>query len=586
MLDIDKPHVDPRFPIPERHPSGNQWTRAGLNVWTKKKIPFLRHIADNEMRVMETLRLLGIPKVSFDRWRQNDPVFKEYCEMAKLIRGGPNNGHRWMKKEDPADPKSFTDFRKRYFGFSTFYHQAQIKAAIDSTPPGGVTMVLVPPEFGKTSFMEDYCNWKVATNPDVRITIVSEGQPHARKILNRVKRRMVDKRIAPAYINDFGPFLGDTHRTEGRPWSADFFTVAQSAHDERDYTVEARGWRAAIAGTRTDLLLVDDIQSRRSLNQTQQMLETFRQDFLTRPGKEGITVIVGTRVGIGDFYEACLLEGIVDQLVELPAVDKDGRSLCPEMWPDEALIAKRRKVGEATWWRNYMQAPKKAGNQTFTKAMVEGACDLGRRLGEVRSGIVKVCGLDPAIKGRTALCVAAYSTNRFEVLDAYSEGNLGSTEAILARVDAAAALHRFDTLVVETNAFQHGLLEDLRLQALSREHGFRIVPHLTGRNKLDEDLGVARIPSSFTMGEMSIPYGDVSAVERMDQFIEELYNWRPHESGTRLRQDIVMAFWFCWLQWNAHRQGAITKPKAGLVMKKKHRLPYAPTRIPTQPGGS
>jgi len=562
---------DIRVPLDEMNPRRRY-------SWGQWKVKAIHEIYKGE-KVRPTARKCGISEKGFRDAYATDSIFRQYVQMARQMAKTRQD----LPGTAIVELEGFIGFRRHYFDFETYLHQLKIVDAIENTPPGGVAMILVPPEFGKTSVIEDYCNYRIGIDPDVRITVVSEGQPHARKILNRIKRRMIDPRISARYITDYGPFYSDKHRIEGRPWSSDFLTVAKSSHDERDYTVEARGWRAAIAGTRTDLLIVDDIQSRRSLNQTETMLETFRQDFLTRPGKEGRTIIVGTRVGIDDFYEAAMLAGIVDELVELPAIDSDGKSLCPEMWPDTALTSKRRKVGEETWWRNYMQQPRKAGNQTFTTEMVEASFDMGRTLGEVRHGLTKVCGLDPSIKGRNALVVASYSTDRFEVLDAYAEPDLGSTEAILSRVEAAAALHHFDTLVVEINAFQRGLVEDQRLRALSREHGFRIVPHLTGRNKLDEDLGVARMPTSFVQGHMSLPYRDAESIRRMDFLAEELYNWRPHISGTRLRQDLVMALWFCWLQWQAHRQSYIRRGAPGVSgVKRRHRLPYRPTSLPAR----
>jgi len=521
--------------------------------------------------IMEACRQCDVPYQTYRDWRTKDKQFAAKVDSARAEQIQAFDTEAWTG--------DFVTFRKSYFGYDTYYHQQQIVNAIEQTPPGGVTLVLVPPEFGKTTLIEDYCNYRIGMNPNVRITVVSEGQPHARKILNRVKRRMTDTHVGGLYIARFGPFYEGRQESSGRPWAADFFTVLKADHDERDYTMEARGWRSAVAGTRTDLLIVDDIQSARSVTHTPKMLDTFRQDFLTRPGKEGRTVIIGTRVGIGDFYDEAILAGIIDEVVELPATDADGRSLCPEMWPDEALKKKRAQVGEEAWWRNYMQQPRQAGTLVFNDDMLEGAKDIGRRLGQVRHGIRKICGLDPALTGGCALVNVAYDQNHFEILDAQVDYNLGSTEAILSRVEAAAAIHAFQTLIVEGNAFQRGLVYDSRLHALSREYGFQVREHTTGRNKLDDDLGVARMPTSFIKGEVSIPYRDEPTQARMDHLIEQFANWRPHISGVKLRQDLVMATWFCWLDWQAIRQTAIQRSNTGKV-RRAHMLPYQPTRLP------
>jgi len=557
---------------------------AGVNP-KRRRTP--AEVADLKEQILSGLRrglppsrvcdLLSIPISTYEGYRQKDPEFRA---RATSIRASQSS----VEGDTTTYDGGFTSFRKVYFGYDTYYHQQMIVNAIRDTPEAGVTMVLVPPEHGKTSLIEDYCNYMIAMDPNVRITIVSEGQPHARKILNRIKRRMVDLRIAGDYIARFGPFYGgNTQEAAGKPWAADMLTVIGADHDERDYTLEARGWTSAIAGTRTDLLIVDDIQSGRSLNRTDKMVDIFRQDFLTRPGKTGKTIIVGTRVGVGDFYEKLILEGVVDEVVELPALNEKGESLCPEMWNEEQLAQKRRKVGEDAWWRNYMQQPRRSGAAAFPSDLVDSAKDWGRGVGKTKYGIRRVVGLDPALTGGNAMVCTAYSTDRFEVLDALLEYQIGSVEVILQRIEAWAILYNFDVLVVEENAFQKGLVYDDRLKALARQYGFIIHAHTTGRNKLDEDLGVARMPSSFIAGQVSIPWADTTSIKRMETLCEQLMNWRPHASGMKLRQDLVMAFWFCWLDWQSQRVNEIRRQITPSITR-QHRLPYTPTRVPLMIG--
>ena len=128
----------------------------------------------------------------------------------------------------------------------------------------------------------------------------------ARKILGRIRSRMEPHGPFPKYVAKYGPFVpqNQSGRKTAQSWGADYFNVFKKAsHDERDYSMVSLGWRSKIAGTRTDHLHIDDIQSRVSLNLTEQMFEIFRQDWLTRPGENGRTSINGTRVGEGDFYE-------------------------------------------------------------------------------------------------------------------------------------------------------------------------------------------------------------------------------------------------------------------------------------------
>lgn len=549
-----------------RFPPGHRTALASA----KRRESFIEHYATG-MTIKAACEQVGVTQTTYERWRQRYPGFAGTIDAMRANARGAA----------PPDPGRFTGFRKKYFGFDTFPHQAQIIHEIESAKEGEVVLILVPPEWGKTTLLEDYCNWSIAKNPNIRITLVSEGQPHARKIMRRVQKRMIDRTVAPEYIMDFGPFKTERSDAMGKPWSADYFTVFKAEHDERDYTMEARGWRSAIAGTRTDLLLVDDIQSGRSLNQTEKMVEIFRQDMLTRPGRKGKVIIVGTRVGVGDFYEAIQDAGIVDRTVIMSATDDEGNSNCEEMWSTDALRKRREQVGDDVWWRTYMQKPRLAGASTFTMDMIDEAKDFSRPIGHVAPGEYVILGLDPALVNWNALFVAGCTSTSFALIDARRDRQLGSTEAILAKVDVLATQYKPHILVVEGNAYQRGLANDQRLRDLGREHGFRVLEHATGQNKADEFLGVARMPTSFVKREIILPWSDETCRRVVDPLIDELTNWRPDKKTRQVRQDLVMAMWFAWLEWQRMRgrleENASEWNRGG--------LPWRPTGNPFRKAG-
>lgn len=519
----------------ERALAGSMGNKASIKRIARQQ-KFLEFIAGGAT-IAAACEKMGMHRGTYQHWRNVHPSFRS--EIDALRNGKPSTGAESFQGD-------FISFRKTYFGMDTYWHQREIVRAIERAKPGEIVLINCPPEMGKTTLLEDWANFKLAMDPNFRITLVSEGMGHARKILARVATRMSDARVAPDYVTRFGPFRVPSDR---KPWSADFFRVWQADHDERDYSMEARGWRSAIAGTRTDLLLVDDIQSVSSLNMTEKMIEKFRQDMLTRPGREGRVVIVGTRVGQRDFYERVEEEGIVDKVVCLPAM-KDGVSLCPELWPTTVLETRRKKVGEAVWWRNYMQSPQASMDATFTDQMIEDAWDLTRTTGQSSDEMVgKVCGLDPALAGGNALHVAAYNADQFQVLDIDSDRNLARVEAILEKVERLANQYHFEDLIVEANAYQKGLGEDERLKQLSKEYGFRIHTHQTGANKMDQALGVARMPISFINSKISLPGADEASRNRLLPLTNELRSWRADVPTRKLVQDNVMAMWFCWLWW-------------------------------------
>lgn len=521
---------------------------------------------------MEVCRIMGISRHTYQTWRREEPDFRAAVAALRDHVRGTEPSRGW--------DGTFASARQHFFGMETYYHQREIDHVIENAPRGEVSMVLVAPETGKTTFFEDKMSVMLGQNPNLRITYVTESQARTRKVSGRLQRRMVAAKDYEEFIRRFGPFYVRGQEREGKPWASDYFTVFRADHDERDYSFEGRGWRSAVAGTRCDLMVIDDVQSLRSLNQTADILDRLRQDFFSRPGREGKIVVVGTRVGLGDVYEALWEEGIVSErnTVRLPILDAEGRSLCPEMWSEEDLEKKRLLVGESAWWRNYMQKPQFAMDATFTPAMLEAAWDL-RELGQ-SSLENRVAALDPALAGGNAIIVGAYDKARFEVLDIDYAFNLARVEEILVRIERLARQHGFDDLIVETNAYQRGLVHDERMLELSRRYGFRVRPHQTHHNKNDADLGVARMASSFVREEIRWP-GTPDARDRLKPMFEQFTNWRPDTPTKRRVQDLVMAHWFAWLFWQERRN--LLNAQAAPLLRTNRALPYPKTQLPTGP---
>ena len=452
---------------------------------------------------------------------------------------------------------------------SPWFHIQAIDA-YENTPPGNLTLILWPPEHGKTTLAEDYFCYKLAINPEFRITVGSEGQDMSRKILGRVRSRMEPHGPYPRYVAKFGPFVpqNQSGRKTAQSWGADYFNIfKKQRHDERDYSMVALGWRSKIAGTRTDHLHVDDIQSRVSLNLTEQMFEVFRQDWLTRPGENGRTSINGTRVGEDDFYERVMQEIDEDilRVIKFPAIvtnDKgEPEPLWPEMFSMEKLDRIRRKVGEEAWSRNYMQEPSSSVSATFTDDAIQKCLNPLRSVNhEPPKNCSVYIGLDPALGSNNCVVAATPHEGKLKILFIREDTGLTRNEQILGVVeDAVLQCMRngasVSDVVIEAMVFQKGLSRDERLIEMTNRYGFRVREHLTGVNKYDETIGVPSMALSFMRGEIDIPYADDKSTRHMvDQLIRQLKAWRPLKRGTRLRQDQVMALWFIWILWRQRKQ--------------------------------
>lgn len=512
------------------------------------------------------LKEIGIAKQTYYQYRSDLPEFRARIDAAKL---------QWYKNQPPStEPKGFVQFRHKYFGFDTYYHQQMISDAIDQTGPMEVVLVLVPPEHGKTTLMEDKICEILAEDPNHRICYISEARGHARKVGSRVRRRMTDTSEFGLYVARYGPFYEKGQEKNGKPWTADFFTVNKAGHDERDYSFEARGYQSHIQGSRVDTLFIDDVQSLKSLGRTDDILQKFQQEWISRVGKTGRCIIVGTRVGVNDIYEELMTRELITRLVELPAVNEEGESLCPEMWPTDALMKRRKQVGESIWQRTYQQNPIAAGAVTFDEATLSAAKDASLTI-KKSDGVATVMSLDPGLGGGNVLTVCQYTPDKMWIVDQVCDYGFGRTEQILGRVRDLASRYRPQDFVIEMMAFQQALGKDDRMFKLQDTYGFRIYPHVTQDNKFDPTFGVASMASSMRTGELLIPYGDDESQEKMAPLLRELQQWRPNVRGTKLVQDRVMSLWFCHLFWYKQKEYL----KTDTIKIKLRSMPWQPSRV-------
>lgn len=550
--------------------------------------------ADPGAKMEVLLAAVGVGRSTYTRWRA---VYPEFRWEVDAIRGANTTS--------PAGEwtAGFASFRKQFFGFDSPWFHLAIVEALEQGAPGSITLILIPPEHGKTTLLTDYQCFKYAQDPSFRVTYASEKQGHAVKVGRRIRDRMIPYGTARAFVLRFGPFEPGSGQTT-QPWGNQFFNVRKKAeHDDQEYSWQAVGFGAAIAGTRSDLLIVDDVQSRKSIGMTKKILEEFRQDWLSRPGAKGRTVVIGTRVGDDDFYQALMDDydeetgrALVDRIIKFPAVRRDFDTgedlyLWPERYSPEEYENLRIKAGPAAWARNYQQNPKDSGEDTFTDDVRAKMVDeLYAWEMPIPNDVKELAiSLDPAVGGHNAFTVQGWAPTRMIVLEASGQWGLTSYDQIWTALEQLLDhwTHRtradglrlpVTTFIVEDKAFQHGLLRDAGLLALQGRYGFIIVPHQTGSEKNDEIIGITGMVRSARMGEIVIPYASDSTTKaRTWPLVDELRKWRPFKRGNRLRQDKVMALWFGWMRWRRNRD-ILEEPSEHERGPMGRALPWAPMK--------
>ena len=500
----------------------------------------------------------------------------------------------------------FAQFSKTFLDQQVFpHHQNWIDLLEGREPswlPEGITyepgektrlLVNVPPEHAKSTVITvNYATYRIALDPNVRIIIVSKTLVKAREFVYAIKQRLSHPRWLKLQTA-FGPEGG--WKQDADTWRVDTVYLGGDARNssEKDPTIQALGMGGQIYGARADLIILDDCITTANAHEWEKQIDWLQKEVITRLGKNGKLLVVGTRIAPNDFYKELRdpkhwSNGRTPfSYMGMPAVlqysekPKDWRTLWPKSdtpWdgdsdvPDEEglfpkwdgpTLAKRRgEVTPSTWALVYQQEDVQE-DSIFPPALVQGSLNGARRRGPLKPGAMghpdrvdgyTIIGFDPAMgAGHAAFVALTYNRadGRIYVLDCYNMSE-PTPQKIRQQIEEMVLKYRPQEFRVEINAHQkhYSLDEDLR-QWLS-VYGTRLEAHFTGKNKWDTELGVASMSPLFGSERdgkfqknnvIELPSTDGS--EGVKALIQQLMTWKPN---TRGKTDCVMALWFAVLR--------------------------------------
>lgn len=469
-------------------------------------------------------------------------------------------------------------------------------------------LINMPPEHAKsTVWTINYPTWRLYRDPTIRIVIVSQGQPMARKFLHAIKQRLTGRRYQEAVIK-FAP-EDSTGKVGWRDpdgsWTRTEIYVAGADAGEKDPTVQVLGVGGQIYGARADLIICDDLTDLKTAARWPQIMDYISQDVDSRIGKSGQLIIVNTRVAPED-----LSKHLRDDLVEFdgtpvftylaqPAVldyaetSAEWTTLWPEAWPGPDLAKKRAMQRDESRFALVFQQLDVEEDAVFPPEALQCAVNRRRAPGamsdegwgtrpEGMRGLYVVGGLDPATVGHTAALVFGVerSTKRRYLLDGFDLANC-SPDTMMEKVKELTVRLGVKTWVIERNAFQRFLTQLDAFRQWMYARGVRLVEHYTdGGNKFDSDFGVQAMAGLYlSCGKprndgsalwdrtpdtalIELPTPRLSRVTSL--LLEQLATWHPTEMRQRQQTDLVMAHWFAeiemrrWLGTGRERQQFLT----------------------------
>jgi hypothetical protein len=530
---------------------------------------------------------------AFRQWVMQDAHFKEAADKARLAGKGI--------KADLADLKQlpFPEFSEQFLDSKLFDHQLDWIDLMEGNEPrwlpSGMTyepgdpnrvLINVPPEHAKsTTITINYVTYKIVTNPNTRVIIVSKTQGMARKFLGAIKTRLSH----PGYTKlqtAFGPNGG--YKADATQWSADMIYLGTGRDSgEKDPTVQALGFGSQIYGARADLIILDDVVMGSNAHEWEKQIEWLQKEVITRLGRHGKLIIVGTRVSSIDLYKMirdgsqwtggktpftyCAMPAVlrfdekpVNWQTLWPATDQQENDLDDVLdnglfpkWDGPSLFKRRSEVAPSVWAMVYQQEDVQE-DSIFSPTCVAGSVNGMRKRGPLKAGIpghpknvegYTVMGLDPAMAGATGAVICTYNRadGRIYILDAVNMTE-PTPQKIQNLIEDWVERYRPQELRIEINAHQKAYALDENLRSFLAGYGTQLNSHFTGKNKWDTSFGVASMASLFGNTRdgrfqdnnlIELPSNEGS--EGLKTLVQELITWKP---DTRNPTDVVMALWF------------------------------------------
>lgn len=567
--------------------------------------------------VKQSLEAIGRQRVTYEKWRREDPEFKAQCDALKRHHGTLRDMERVKveARQSKARAMEYAEFSREYLGQRVFPHTQNVIDLIEGRDPrwlhpsmtyepgeSDLIIVNMPPEHAKTTAITvNYVVHQIVKDPSIRVMIVSKSQVMARKMLLAVKSRLT----SPQYrklVAEFAPPGG--FDADAAAWTADMIYVGGNDRDaeQKDPTVQALGIRGHIYGARADLIVLDDTVDLTNANDFERQIEWIQSEVISRLSSNGKLLVVGTRLAPRDLYMELLdparysderppwtylampavlefADDPVDWVTLWPRSDRaergdmvapDADGLYPK-WDGPRLFKKRRRMGSGGTWSRVYQQQQTNEDTVFHPEDIAGCTTTARLMGPLpkrdfirdgtaMEGLVVVAGLDPATTGNTAMVVVGLDVRAQKrwVLDVRNLPGL-KPDAMREMIYRLTDMYSITEWVIETNGFQGFLAHDRELNSYLSGRGCLIRPHFTGNVKHDPDFGVAAMAGLFSgwrEGHNLIDLPSTVNAEGVKALVEQLATWAP-KMGKRQKTDTVMALWMaelaCIRRIDAHR---------------------------------
>lgn len=382
--------------------------------------------------------------------------------------------------------------------------------------------------------------FEIGLNPGIRIKIISNDLPSARKRLKAMRSQIKQNRK----IREVFPHLKPSPDEE--EWTKEAITVEREIISV-DPTIEARAIRSIGTGGRADLNIYDDIcdfKNAMSAAEREKVKKAFHEDWQNLLEPDGRAVYVCTPWHQKDLTHE--LQKNKEWKFRADVVGPNFEPLWPEKWTRERLIKKFHTMPRSAYNRAYRGIAYSEEERLFTEASVRAALkDIDpREVPTIVQGWPIYVGVDIASGKKTSdakysviFVAAIHPTEKVRMVCEIRRGQWNITQ-LAQHLNDVYETWSPQTIFVENNAVQHMIVGFLKTIGCK---GLPIKGIYTGREKMDEDIGVPAMALDFDNDLWAIPYASEHAADCSCvtcTFVEECLMFPDWDTS-----DIIMAAW-------------------------------------------
>lgn len=271
-----------------------------------------------------------------------------------------------LTPEDYAFSKLISYAAYQWPGYRDAPHHRLIARKLEAVERGEITrlMITMPPRHGKSMLASEFFPaWYLGRNADHSVVMATYAQELADDFGRKVKNQIED----PAFGSIFsGVGLADDSKSVKRFHIEENGEAIEGGYEhslKQRGSFYAVGVGGPLTGRGAHLLLIDDpVKNREEADS--ELLRKKTKDWYTStaytrlmPG--GRVVIIQTRWNEDDLSGWLQLEHKHEgwEVLNLPAIDKDGKALWPEQYDVPALNRIKLAIGARDWSALYQQEP-------------------------------------------------------------------------------------------------------------------------------------------------------------------------------------------------------------------------------------